>query len=82
MSKYVDTKIWISTFGGVIGFDLEEINQRIDEYNSDSWLRNNVDFWDWLSDHYETYLMGFSYLWKSKLMSKVHRIRGIDRNER
>lgn len=76
MGKYVDSKVWLSVTGGVVGWDLIELNAKIDEYNSFSWAPE-ADFFDWLSwaeDDGNDY-HGFSVLWRSKLDSEVHTIR-------
>ncbi len=75
--KYVDTKVWLRTDDGkVVGWDLLDLNGKIDEFNSFPWAPE-ADFFDWLSwaeddgYHYE----GYSAIWSSKLMRDVHPIR-------
>lgn len=75
--KYRDSKVWLRTGSGVVGWDVDELNKRIDEFNSFSWA-SEADFFQWLSwveDDGNDY-QGFSLLWKSALMSKVHTIEG------
>ena len=73
---YVHTKVWLRTPQGVTGWSVEEINRRIDYWNSHKSLYMYGSFWDWLSyEEGETYY-GFSLLWASNLMSKVHTIKG------
>lgn len=77
MSKYVDSKIWLRVPGGVEGWDLDELNARIDEFNRiPSGFRSSVSFWDWLSYHEGRDLYGLSGLWWSKLTSQLHIIKG------
>lgn len=45
----MDNTVWIATMGGVIGVNLSWLNEKIDYFNSDSYLRSNADFWEWLS---------------------------------
>ena len=71
--KYVDQYVWLSVPGGVEGWDLDELNSKIDFYNRNGLFRFGLNFFEWLSlDTNETY-NGFSW-WRSKLDSKVHRI--------
>lgn len=74
--KYVDTLIWLRSTGCVTGVPLEWINEKIDQFNSSAYLRNNADFWEWLSWEEGEEFKGFSSLWHSKLMSQVHTIKG------
>jgi len=78
--KYCDTKVWLRTGSGVVGWDVTDLNCKIDEYNSFPWA-DEADFFDWLSwdvnDGYD--YQGFSVLWNSKLMRHVHPIRGISK---
>lgn len=75
--KYVDRKVWLRDgAGNVHGWDLEEINRKIDEFNSFPWAPE-ADFFQWLSydvDDGNDY-QGFSVSWTSKLMKDVHPIR-------
>lgn len=74
--KYKDTKVWLRTPSYVVGWDIEPLNKRIDEFNSFSWA-TEADFFQWLSwveDDGNDY-QGFSVLWNSILMVKVHLIR-------
>lgn len=76
MEKYVDSKVWLTVPGGVVGWDLLDINAKIDEFNS---LGIEADFFDyltWAEDDGNIY-QGFSVLWNSKLMADVHTIRKI-----
>lgn len=76
MERYVDSKVWLRVPGGVVGWELIELNAKIDEFNSFSWAPE-ADFFDWLSwaeDDGNDY-QGFSVLWNSKLDSEVHIIR-------
>ena len=61
---------------GVIGFKLEELNVKIDEYNRHPCPL--MDFWEWLSFEYDDVLTGFDILWNqgNPLMSYVHIIKG------
>lgn len=73
---YKDSKVWLRTTSGVAGWDVEPLNKRIDEFNSYSWA-SEADFFQWLSwveDDGNDY-HGFSVLWNSKLMARVHSIR-------
>ena len=76
MEKYVDSKVWLVVTGGVVGWDLSDLNRRIDQFNSFPWA-SEADFFQWLSweedDGYD--YQGFSVLWHSKLMAYVHRIK-------
>ena len=74
---YKDTKVWLCNGSGyVIGWDLEDINRKIDEFNSFPWAPE-ADFFQWLSwevndgNDYQ----GFAVYWSSKLMKDVHPIR-------
>lgn len=74
--KYKDSKVWLRTSSGVVGWDVSELNQKIDEFNSFTWAPE-ADFFQWLSwdvDDGNDY-QGFSALWDSVQMSKVHLIR-------
>lgn len=75
--KYVDSKVWLRSWGCVIGWDLDDVNAYIDKWNSSSFavIRQISDFWAWLSWETDTPLYGFSALWNSKLDLKVHTIR-------
>ena len=75
MEKYVDSYVWLRTTGGVIGWKLEDINTRIDEFNSIPWA-SEVDFWQWLSFEDGKDYKGFSGLWYSTELLKVHKIKG------
>ena len=75
--KYKDSKVWLRTSSGVVGWDVSDINRRIDEFNSFSWAQE-ADFFQWLSweeDDGNDY-QGFSAVWSSKLMADVHQIKG------
>ena len=37
MEKYVDSKVWLTVTGGVVGWDVSDLNARIDEFNSLPW---------------------------------------------
>lgn len=75
--KYCDTKVWLRTgSGGVVGWNVLDLNAKIDEFNSFSWAPE-ADFFQWLSraeDDGNDY-QGFSMLWNSQLMKDVHPIR-------
>ena len=74
--KYVDSKVWLRTGSGVVGWNLIEINAKIDEFNSFPWAPE-ADFFQWLSwaeDDGNDY-QSFSVLWGSQLMCDVHPIR-------
>ena len=76
MNKYVDSKVWLRVTGGVVGWEIEDLNSKIDEFNSYPWAPE-VDFFDWLlwkEDDGNDY-QGFSGLWYSKLLTQVHHIR-------
>ena len=78
--RYVDTKIWLRVPGGVSGWDLDDLNEWIDKWNKQPQLHFFGTFWDWLSwKTGETYY-GFSGLWASRLLEKVHRIKGGNDN--
>lgn len=76
MGKYVDSKVWLKIPGGVVGWELSDLNRKIDKFNAFPWA-SEVDFFDWLSwemndgNDYQ----GFSLIWNSKLLAKVHFIR-------
>ena len=40
----MDNTVWIATIGGVIGVNLSWLNEKIDYFNSNSYLRSNADF--------------------------------------
>ena len=73
--KYVDQYVWLRGDGCVIGVNLDYLNQKIDYYNSSSYLVRENCFWEWLSYEEGENFYGFSGIWVSKLMSKVHIIR-------
>jgi hypothetical protein len=75
--KYVDSKVWLKVPGGVEGWDVDELNSRIDEWNSpsNSLVRSLGDFFQWLSYVEERPIYGFSVLWHSKQLSNLHRIK-------
>lgn len=77
MSNYVDSKVWLSVPGGVEGWDIDDLNKCIDEWNSPSnkLVRSLGTFFQWLSYHEGRTINGFSF-WKSKLDSQVHPIKG------
>lgn len=74
--KYKDSKVWLRTSSGVVGWDLQDLNARIDEFNLFPWA-SEADFFDWLSwvEDDDNDYQGFSVLWYSILMKDVHRIR-------
>lgn len=76
--KHVDSKVWLTVPGGVEGWDVDELNSRIDEWNSpdNAVVRSLGDFFGWLSYMEGRDIYGFSALWHSKLMSNLHRIKG------
>lgn len=73
---YKDSKVWLQTTSGVVGWDVDELNQRIDQFNSFPWA-HEADFFQWLSweEDDDNDYQGFSVLWNSKLMERVHPIR-------
>ena len=75
--KYKDSKVWLRTSSGVVGWDIDALNSRIDEFNSFPWAPD-ADFFDWLSwiEEDGNDYQGFSVLWYSVLMTSVHLIRG------
>ena len=77
--KYVNSKVWLRTgSGGVVGWNVLDLNAKIDEFNSFSWAPE-ADFFQWLSwaeDDGNDY-QGFSMLWNSQLMKDVHPIRKV-----
>lgn len=80
--KYVDSKVWLRTSSGVIGWSVEDLNKRIDEFNAFSWA-HETDFFQWLSwveDDGNDY-QGFSVIWSSKLLLHVHPIKGVTDRE-
>lgn len=74
--KYCDSKVWLRTGSGVVGWDVSELNSKIDKFNSFSWAPE-TDFFQWLSwsENDGNDYQGFSMLWNSKLMADVHYIR-------
>ena len=74
MENHVNQYVWLCSSSGVVGWTLDDINSRIDEFNSFPW-HTEADFWDWLSWEEDEEYRGFSVLWRSKLDSKVHRIK-------
>lgn len=75
MARYVDQYVWLRSDGCVVGVNLEYLNQKIDYYNSSSYLVSQNCFWEWLSWEEGQNFYGYSVLWKSKLDSKVHIIK-------
>lgn len=79
-NEYISHKtsyVWlITSYGGVQGFELDEINYYIDSYNKSS-FRDCLDFWEWLYACYGFNVRGFSILCNegNPLMSKVHSIK-------
>lgn len=76
-SSHKKSYVWLRRGGrGVIGFKLEELNSKIDEYNRHPCPL--MDFWEWLSFEYDDVLTGFDILWNqgNPLMSRVHIIKG------
>ena len=76
--RYVDTAVWLSVPGGVEGWNLSALNDRIDRWNHKVYplIGQVCSFWDWLSDEEGQTYYGFSILWRSKLFSHVHSIKG------
>lgn len=76
--KYVDSRVWLKVPGGVEGWDVDELNKRIDQWNSpnNAMVRSLGNFFDWLSYEEGRYIYGFDFLWHSKQLSKLHRING------
>lgn len=77
MSKHVDSKVWLSVPGGVEGWTVEELNSRIDKWNSPQFklIRSLGTFFQWLSYEEGRTIYGFSPLWRSRLESHVHHIK-------
>lgn len=75
--RYVDSKVWLAVPGGVEGWDIDELNSRIDEWNSpaNKGVRSLGDFFGWLSYVEGRYIYGFDAIWHSKLLAKVHMIK-------
>lgn len=76
-SNHRKSYVWLRRGGrGVIGFKLEELNAKIDEYNRHPCPL--MDFWEWLSFEYDDVLTGFDILWNqgNPLMLYVHIIKG------
>lgn len=68
--------VWIRRGSrGVIGFKLEELNEKIDEWNRHPCPL--MGFWEWLSFEYDDVLTGYDLLWNqgNPLMSYVHIIK-------
>ena len=71
--------VWLHRAGGrgVIGFKLEELNAKIDEWNAHTCPL--LDFWEWLSleSDVDEVITGFDLLWNqgNPLMSYVHIIK-------
>ena len=77
MALHVDSKVWLVVPGGVEGWDIEDLNARIDEWNSPEFksIRSLGTFFQWLSYAECRTIYGFSSV-RSKLDSKVHIIKG------
>lgn len=80
LMKYVDSKVWLKVPGGVEGWNLEDLNARIDEWNSLAFkfIRTISTFFEWLSYEEGRTIYGFSALWNSTLDSDVHHIKGCN----
>ena len=76
MDKYVNTRVWLAVPGGVEGWTLEDLNARIDEWNSPEYklIRSLGTFFQWLSFEEGRTIYGFSF-WRSRLDSSVHHIK-------
>lgn len=73
--------VYLRTTGGVIGYNLEYLNAKIDEYNRTPYLVNMNCFWDWLSWCEGEDLHGIDGLW-NKSTGRIHTIkRGRKSNE-
>ena len=73
--------IWLTTCNGVIGWKLDEINAKIDEFNK-SKLYQYSDFFSWLSYETGVHYSGFSY-WNdlkpvNPLFTKLHIIKKME----
>ena len=71
--------VWLRIPGGVAGWELDKLNEKIREYNR--FYYRFSDFWEWLSwDTGESY-SGFSAIWNDKnpLMAKVLTIRAEEK---
>lgn len=55
--RYVDSKVWVIADRGVVGFDLDEMNQYIDMYNREYY--RYTDFWTYLSGEIKNGLCWF-----------------------
>lgn len=75
-SSHKKKYVWLQRGSrGVIGFKVEELNDKIDEWNN--YPCPIVDFWEWLSFVYDDVLTGFDYLWNqgNPQMGYVHIIK-------
>ena len=76
MEKYVNSRVWLRVPGGVEGWNAEDINARIDDYNAFHFpWASSADFWHWLSYEEGKDYTGFSGLWYSTELLKVHKIK-------
>lgn len=81
---YKNTKVWLKCFGYVVGFDVDELNKYIRQYNRDIFPYGN--FFDWLT--YElndrNSYCGFAPIWNDKnpLMNKLVMIKEVHSNDR
>ena len=55
--------VWLRTVGGVVGYNLDYLNDKIRYFNHDKWLRENADFWEWLSWEEGEDLRGYDCIW-------------------
>ena len=68
-----DSVVWIATCGGVIGVNCNWLNEKIDYFNSNHYLVDNADFWEWLSWEEGEDLRHLAYC--NPDTSKIHKIR-------
>ena len=73
---YKNNKVWLSSTGCVVGFDVDELNEYITYYNNRIYPCDC--FFDWLSYELNEEYYGFNSLWnyKNPLLNKIIKIKG------
>ena len=70
--------VWLISNGCVLGYNLDHLNDKIDQFNASKFLREKCDFWEWLSWEEGEEVYGYSPFWNdgNPAMSRVHKIGG------
>ena len=70
--------VWLVSNGCVLGYNLDHLNEKIDQFNASEYLREKCDFWEWLSWEEGEEVYGYSPFWNdgNPAMSRVHTIGG------